>query len=372
MMLLSFFGIIMVVLGHTGDPIRLASDIFPYYSFHMALFIFISGYFYNPQNENKLWGKNGYLLKKVKKLVIPYFIWNVIYGIIVTILRKLNVISYGVSINFRSLFISPWLGGHQYMLNLASWFLLALFLVSIIYILIRKLASMAKIWNDVLALFFFLIISIVSIFFAQKDISQYYLPLLRTGFFLFFYQLGYVYKTKIEGKFKINNVIYFLILILVQIIFIKLEGKVPYTVVFMEFENKILITPIIVSITGILFWLKISEILVPALGKSKIVNYISNYTYDIMLHHLFVVFMLNLLIWKLSPILNLEGFSVERFKSTIYYCYTAGIAQSQIIYSIAAIFLPLVFRFLYEKLQKLLHRKFKDFKKKEEKVCATV
>ena len=64
----------MVVLGHTGDPIRLASDIFPYYSFHMALFIFISGYFYNPQNENKLWGKNGYLLKKVKKLVIPYFI----------------------------------------------------------------------------------------------------------------------------------------------------------------------------------------------------------------------------------------------------------------------------------------------------------
>lgn len=84
MMLLSFFGIIMVVLGHTGDPIRLASDIFPYYSFHMALFIFISGYFYNPQNENKLWGKKRISLKESKKisnsvLYMECYIWNYCY-----------------------------------------------------------------------------------------------------------------------------------------------------------------------------------------------------------------------------------------------------------------------------------------------------
>lgn len=35
MMILSCIGIIIVVLGHTGNTLKLASDIFPYYSFHM-------------------------------------------------------------------------------------------------------------------------------------------------------------------------------------------------------------------------------------------------------------------------------------------------------------------------------------------------
>ena len=88
MMILSFLGIIIVVLGHTGNSFKLASDFFPYYSFHMALFIFISGYFYNPKNEENIFGKNGYIVKKIKKMIIPYFLWNLIYGIIVTIAKK--------------------------------------------------------------------------------------------------------------------------------------------------------------------------------------------------------------------------------------------------------------------------------------------
>ena len=43
MMILSFIGIIIVVLGHTGNAFKLASDIFPYYSFQRALFVLISG-----------------------------------------------------------------------------------------------------------------------------------------------------------------------------------------------------------------------------------------------------------------------------------------------------------------------------------------
>ena len=108
MMILSFIGIVLVVLGHTGDGFRMGSDIFPYYSFHMALFIFISGYFYNPKNEDNIWGTNGYIAKKVTKLLIPYFIWNLVYGIIVVICRKFDIISYGEAINFDSFFIRPW------------------------------------------------------------------------------------------------------------------------------------------------------------------------------------------------------------------------------------------------------------------------
>lgn len=64
MMILSFLGILLVVQGHIGSPIRLANDLFPIYSFHMTLFIFISGYFYNTNNEKKLMGKGGYISLK--------------------------------------------------------------------------------------------------------------------------------------------------------------------------------------------------------------------------------------------------------------------------------------------------------------------
>lgn len=351
MMILSCIGIILVVLGHTGDSLKLASDIFPYYSFHMTLFVFISGYFYNPKNEVNLYGKNGYIVKKIKRMVIPYFIWNLIYGIIVTIFRKLDIISFGESINFTSLFVRPWTTGHQYILNLASWFLLALFLVNMSYIFIRKILNKIKIWNDYIATFVFFIISILSIYLSQKNMGQNYIPLLRTCFFMFFYQLGYLYKTKIEGKLKINKTIYFILLIVIQLIILKLEGKISYVLAFMRFNNKFIITPIIVSITGIMFWMKIAEILIPSLENSKIINYISNNTYDIMQHHLFWIFILNLLVYLISDMIGLQGFNIDRFRTTIYYCYTAGVVQSQIIYTIIGIAMPLIIRYLYEKIK---------------------
>lgn len=40
-----------VVIGHTALPTGIPKKIFPIYSYHMVLFIFISGYFYKPENE---------------------------------------------------------------------------------------------------------------------------------------------------------------------------------------------------------------------------------------------------------------------------------------------------------------------------------
>lgn len=350
MMILSAIGIILVVLGHTRDQIKLVSDIFPYYSFHMVLFVFISGYFYNPKNEDKLLGKEGYIIKKIRKMLVPYFAWNLIYGIIGMVLRKLEIIKYGANINLRTFFIEPWLTGDQYVFNIAAWFLLALFLVNIVYILLRKASTKIKLWNDYISIIIFLFIAIFSIYFSQKNLNRNYIPLFRTGFFLFFYHLGYMYKIKIEGKIKVNTFIYFLILIVIQAVFIKLERNITYLAISMKFENEILITPIIVSCTGILFWAKIAEILVPSLGESKIVNYISNNTFDIMLHHLFFVFLLNILISNTCNIFRINGFWEKGFKNDIYYVYSEW-ERLTIFYTVVAIFMPLLFRHLYEKIK---------------------
>lgn len=81
-LILQAIGIILVVTGHRGG-ISFFDDWFPMYSFHMPMFVFISGYFYKTYSEQKV---KEFFLKKVKHLVFPYFLWNFFYGIISTIL----------------------------------------------------------------------------------------------------------------------------------------------------------------------------------------------------------------------------------------------------------------------------------------------
>lgn len=53
--LLSAIGIIIIVSGHCyKGGISLAYDWFPIYSFNLALFVFISGYFYKDKHEDNV------------------------------------------------------------------------------------------------------------------------------------------------------------------------------------------------------------------------------------------------------------------------------------------------------------------------------
>ncbi len=332
----------------------------------MALFIFISGYFYKPEKEDNIMGKEGYLWKKVKRLVIPYFIWNLLYGIIGMVLRHFGVISFGKDISFTTLFIQPWQDGHQYIFNLASWFLLALFLVNIVYLLLRKGMTKARIWNDTIMLIVLAIFAYFSIEIGKQNTKLEMIPLIRTGFFMFFYHLGYYYKTKIEGNYKINTICYLMTLIIIQLILIKVDSQISYYPHNMVFKAKYAIVPFLTNITGILFWLKVTQIVTPLLGTNKIVNVIGNNTYDIMLHHLFWVFLMNTVIRIGAQILGLQGFDINQYKHTIYYFYTAGVPQVKIVYFIIALGGPLIANCGYKKIKKQIKRlgtvKWKKYK----------
>ena len=71
-MLLSVFGILFVVMGHLEDVNAFFSNVFPFYSFHMALFAFISRYFFKDKKTVD------FLKHKTKKLILTYLVWNLI------------------------------------------------------------------------------------------------------------------------------------------------------------------------------------------------------------------------------------------------------------------------------------------------------
>ena len=116
-------GIIYVVMGHNYQP---GTFLLPAYTFQVAIFFFVSGYFFKPQSgfKNKLL----WLKKKALNLLVPYFIYNIFYALLTLYLFSRGV-SLGEKINIYNFFVTPFITGHQYFLYLAAWFVPQLFLI---------------------------------------------------------------------------------------------------------------------------------------------------------------------------------------------------------------------------------------------------
>lgn len=136
-MILSFFGILFVLDAHIGTSICFFSGIFPYDSFFMPMFVFISGYFYRESHSDTYRNVIHYTIHKAKRLLIPYLFWVFAYGILTTGMRRIGIIKFGghsVSVILREVLTSGW----SYGFNDPSWFVPLLFCVCVLYCFLRK------------------------------------------------------------------------------------------------------------------------------------------------------------------------------------------------------------------------------------------
>lgn len=129
------FLIILVILGHSSEPILLHKFI---YSFHMAAFFVLSGYLYNNEKYEKL--KMREVLKiKLKRFMLPYYVLANINLLIEIILVGKNG---GVNLKFvftKLIGIIYGRGTLNWMPNCSPlWFLMCIFIAEMIYIYIMK------------------------------------------------------------------------------------------------------------------------------------------------------------------------------------------------------------------------------------------
>ena len=367
---LSGIGIILVVSGHVDGVLNLFNDFIPYNSFFMPLFIFISGYFFKDKNVATLKDAKKYIFKKLKNLLLYYFIWNLIYGVIRIILYNLQLDSYRVLINWKTLLIFPFIDGQQFGINAPSWFIPVLFTVEISFLLIRKVQILIKHNSEYITLFFTMIISIIMVYISENiKYNIIWLPFLKLGFFLFFFQLGKIYKDKIEEKeIRIKNLYVIIIVLIINLICIVKYEKINFASLYNMggFRNIPPYIPIITGITGIWFWLRISRIITPFFSESKIFTEISNNTKAIMMHHIFFMLVINIMFYYSKGILNLEGFDVNDFKSSnMWYRYYGNCNQLGIIYVIFGIYGSLKVAQLEKKIEKTINKYIVDLKLKK-------
>lgn len=373
--ILSALTIIMVVAGHCGYHIMTVGELFPYYSFHVPLFMFISGYFYKDSEEAAPFT---YLKKKVRRLLVPYFIWNVIYGLIAWAMRGAGF-TMGEGISLRTLFVQPFLHGYQFIYNYAAWFVPALFLIELMNILARMLlrrvirgvcrlrgrgadrpsgrsaggtkeagAALSMAAEDSIVEWVMLAgslvvgITVVWLAIGGHVWGNYKAP----GRILFLFpcfQMGQFYRKKLEKHDTAGNVAYFAVLIGLQVILSVGLGGLAFSSVWCTgFANGPVI-PYVTIVSGIAFWLRVARILTPVFGQSRSVQYLGRNTYAVMMHHVMAFMLVKIVIAAMAAYTGMcVDFDFVQFYSNIdYYYFVRGAEQFGMVYLAAGIVLPL-------------------------------
>lgn len=357
--ILSALAIVMIVAGHAGYDILTVGGLFPYYSFHVPLFMFVSGYFYRGEEEERPFL---YLKKKARRLLLPYFIWNVIYGIIAWALRTFGSFGMGEGISLKALFLDPFLNGYQFIYNYAAWFVPVLFLVEGMNLCMRIVLKKLRLESEWLILIGSLAVGMAVV---QLAIGGHVWGLYKTpGRILFLYpcfQMGQFYKKKLESRDTLGNGAYFALVLGIQVLLHLCCNGLAYSSVWCTgFANGPVI-PYVTAVSGIAFWLRVAKILAPLVedGAAKVqsggerqysavtggfLQYLGRNTYAVMMHHVMAFMLVKMVLAGIAAHTGyLADFDFVRFYGDIdYYYIVKGSEAFYMLYLAAGVLLPLL------------------------------
>lgn len=348
--ILSAIGIILVVAGHLGYDLFDIGGLFPYYSFHVFIFLFVSGYFYREEAQERI---VSYLLGKCKTLLLPYLVWNIFYGLLREGLYRVGFF-IGEPMTLKTLFLSPFLDGHQFLYNFPAWFVPVLFMIEVINVLMRKVLSLLRLKYEWLIFGGCLLAGMLTVYLAAGGHvwGWYKLPG-RLLFMLPGFQMGRIYRTKLESHDTLEDGPYFLIVMGMQLLINIFCAGLNFSAVWVSSFANGPVVPYLTVMTGIAFWLRIARIMrgIPYLSRKMV--YIGRKTYSIMMHHM-ASFMLIKGVFYLCYLFTpfCREFDKEMFFSEIGFVYLVGGSEaSKWLYLFVGIGLPLVIAHVQERVR---------------------
>lgn len=313
--ILKALAITLVVSGHLEFRFF---DYFPPYSFQLALFFFISGMLFKDKYLDDVFE---YVKRRIKSLLVLYFLYSGFYTIVTIVLAKLTGKFWGMELCLKNFLITPFLNGHQLDLSCPMWFVTQLFITMITFLFFQR---MFREKGECFKFIFYTIIGCAAIPFARFfEVTPVFLVIIRTIFSLFFVYLGHFYTTKIHGKYNLYTPQILAAVICLQAIlwhfnrdFEPTHGiGLSYVLVWARFDSQIIV-PILTSLTGIWFSLFFVNVTYDYVKNIKFIKLVGENTYHIMANHLFVMYLLTALILKINGIPM-----TERNLHNIYWIY---------------------------------------------------
>jgi len=273
---LQTFGIILVVMGHCGKDIPYLTTAI--YSFHMPLFVFISGFLlFFKGNVFSNVSTLTFHIKKIKRLLIPYILISSIAFVIKTFLSEFSMrpIKLSVTAYIKGL-IFPWDNPIIFF-----WFLPTIFALLILNFLFFKYAPIK---NTLTKKYILILISLILHFYPFPEIDFFNI----SGIFKYqiYFILGGLFVDLKLMHLKIKSNMYFIAIITSIIIAINSIWPVNYSYIRLT-----------IAIIGILFSISLAYIYV---DKSKsFLNHLWGYSFSIYLFS-----------WFPQVIIRILGFQV--------------------------------------------------------------
>ena len=356
--LLYAFGMIIVVACHAGDGgMNLFYDWFSPYAYVISLFVFCSGCFFKDTSTEDI---PGYLRRKLSTLLLPLYLWNFFYGLLVLALRPLGF-TIGLMPDFRTLLLMPLYEGSQFEYNMASWFVAPLFFVELFNVLFRRVFAVSRSRRrELLCLFVYLLLGLLGVWLARSGFRRgWEQALVRTLYFLPFYGLGILYKRVLEPLDRLPHTVYFALVFLAQYLLIIVLGHIPaYTISRCDNFNDGLLTPFLAGAVGIAFWLRVAKLLEPTLGRDRWLNAIADNSFSIMTNHFLGFFVIKTGFALLQQFTSrAANFDQVLFRTDLMYYYVPGGRIFYLFYLAAGLAFPILLQRLLRLVSRLLRRR---------------
>lgn len=375
MRILSVIGICFVIFGHINFPQADMQAIgtfygwFPYYSFHLPIFLFITGYYFKDCGSGS--GTLGYLgrffRKKILGLLVPYFVINGLFLLTHTLLNGWGI-SYLKPFSFTQWLIHPWTRLYVVTYAAPTWYLISLFIAEVYYVLLRLVLRKLirrEFAMELTLLLLTLAMGITAVVFKSighpTETMDVYL---RSVVMLFFIQVGAFYRKHLEKHDHLPSVPYLLILLLIQFLILLLSGDndlSPGLYAMISF-SELGYNYFLAGLTGVLLWLRIARILAGIPGRSRLILFIGNHTKYIMAFHVFGFFLLNSLLFclhqhHLVPVLT-KDFNTVTYHSYLYYSCTQNPRMIP-LYFLAGLGVSLLFAWIIDLVSQKVRGKTK-------------
>ena len=281
--------IFLMVLGHCVQWKSVYNFI---YLFHMAVFMFISGYLFKNRTFNNLKDLISFLKRKIKQLYLFYLKYEVLFLLLTNLFIYIGFYNLNTElgngfvqpINSISYFIKRLLkivlfGGNE-PLGIALWFIISLICVIFGYSIIKFVSLKQKIINSKI----FEKIAVLVCFIIGYYMQNYNNIPTRIGaafILMLIFDLGneaYIHKNKLKFNNYILTIISFCgLLILNNFGYVSMASN--------KFSNPIFF--IICSLLGIYLILSLSNLIIEKSKKiSNFLEYLGNITLTIMSWHL--------------------------------------------------------------------------------------
>lgn len=323
--------IILMVTGHTLDGGRFKNFI---NLFHMAAFVFISGYLFNDRKFEKFEELKIYVLKKIKTLYLFYLKWEIIFFSLRNIFLQLGL--YRSEPDLYSTIITPITSIKDYFIGIikiifgmgrepfcgAFWYIISLLIIIIGFSSFKYISRNKKI-PEVVYVSLCFIIGVIS-FYTR------YIPRLSPALSLtLIFYIGNI-SNRYNNKIKFNNLFLFASSFFILFIF---SNFASIQMSANKMHNPL--TFILCSLCGSYFILFISK-KIEKYSFSNIINYIGKNTKSIMALHLLMfkpimIVQLCLGIISFNDLANLTGICASGFWI--------------LLYILSGTFLPLLFNY---------------------------